>query len=211
MPAFIGELVAWVGAAAISKAIWLIVGLVGVVGAAVLLLIVAASGALELRQERRLHCPGCGRGGPWPERVMMAVREQGEASCPDCGGRLSQRRLGRSVWRGRRVSRRLAAPRLLPLLWIAAVRLEVLCGPGCWMRPGFPRRLGGPRLGLIARTAPAAFWLSRPKWPMRPGPNLRGAETVQTRTAPPNPPRERIPQLRSRPGCRPQRHCCCPW
>lgn len=89
MTALVGEFVTLVADLAASWIILSVVGLLGVLGAVVLFLVVAAAGAAELRQERKLCCVSCGRGGPWPERVMMSVRDEGSGACPDCGAALT--------------------------------------------------------------------------------------------------------------------------
>lgn len=67
------------------------------------LLVVAAFAVLtgvaalsEHRTERALLCSRCHRGGPFPEREMMALRDGRPTYCPDCGHQLARQRAERS-------------------------------------------------------------------------------------------------------------------
>lgn len=69
--------------------VWLVV-------AAVVVLI--GAGALrEHKKQRALKCRRCGRSGPFPERVIMALRKGQPANCPDCGTLLAPRGASRST------------------------------------------------------------------------------------------------------------------
>ncbi len=65
---------------------WIVVAVV--VAMAALIGVAALS---EHRTERTLQCSRCGRGGPLPEREMMALREGRPVYCPDCGRQLDRR------------------------------------------------------------------------------------------------------------------------
>ena len=75
-----------------------------VVGAIVLIVVVAGlayfgvAALWEHKAERALHCSRCGRGGPFPERVVMARRRGHPAQCPDCGTPLARREASKSDW-----------------------------------------------------------------------------------------------------------------
>lgn len=76
------------------------------VGATVLIVVVAVAvyvGVAALREhkaERALQCSGCGRSGPFPERVVMAWRHGQPACCPDCGYLLARRGTSGPDWSG---------------------------------------------------------------------------------------------------------------
>lgn len=77
-----------------------------VIGAIFLIVVVAMTvfvGVAALREhkaERTMQCGGCGRTGPFPERVVMARRHGHPAFCPDCGTPLTRRGTSRSDWSG---------------------------------------------------------------------------------------------------------------
>ena len=60
--------------------------------------LVGVAALWEFKRQRALQCSGCGRSGPFPERVVMALRRRQPASCPDCGCPVTRRGKRRSEW-----------------------------------------------------------------------------------------------------------------
>lgn len=81
--------------AVVTVILLVVAGVAALVGAVALATYLAA--LREHKAERALRCDGCSRTGPFPERVMTALRLGLPTSCPDCDTPLVHREARRSA------------------------------------------------------------------------------------------------------------------